>query len=71
MVEVAESSDQIAASINDVRCIADSCESKTHEVMDSIMDMEELTSKLETELQRFIANIDFRKKPKAAEPKAA
>ena len=34
MVEVAQSSDQIAASINDVRCIADSCESKTHEVMD-------------------------------------
>jgi methyl-accepting chemotaxis protein len=66
MVEVAGSSDQIAASINDVRCIADSCESKTHEVMDSIMDMEDLTAKLETELQRFIANIDFRKKPKAA-----
>jgi methyl-accepting chemotaxis protein len=66
MVEVAESSDQIAASINDVRCIADSCENKTMEVMDSILQMEDLTSKLETELQRFIANIDFRKKAKAA-----
>lgn len=66
MLEVSHSSDQIAYSINDVRQVADSCEAKTHDVMTAIMDLEDLTSNLESKLSAFIQGIDFRKKLKAA-----
>lgn len=62
MVEVAGASSRISSAIADVHCIAGQCQKKTKEVIDEIQNMDDLCVRLEAELNKFIANIDFRKK---------